>query len=142
MQENFEREKYREFCRHDIYHSLDVARIAYIMALENNIQVKKENVYAAALLHDIGRWMQYDKGIPHELASAQLAEGILIECGFIKDEIEQILSMILSHRKKRNDDLINKIFYSSDKMSRNCFRCKATSKCNWPEEKKNHNVKY
>lgn len=43
--------------------------------------------------------MQYDKGIPHELASAQLAEGILIECGFIKDEIEQILSMILSHRK-------------------------------------------
>lgn len=142
MQENFKREKYREFCRHDIYHALDVARIAYIMVLENNIQVKKENIYAAALLHDIGKWMQYDKGIPHELASAQLAEGILIECGFIKDEIEQILSMILSHRKKHNGDLINEIFYSSDKMSRNCFKCKAASKCNWSEEKKNYNVEY
>ncbi|MFL0198663.1 HD domain-containing protein [Clostridium sp. WILCCON 0269] len=135
-------EKHREFCKHDMCHLLDVARIAYIMVLENNIDIKKETIYAAALLHDIGKWMQYDNGISHELASAKLAEDILMECGFMKEEIQQILNIILSHRKKDPNNLINNIFYSSDKISRNCFDCKAISKCNWSEKKKNHSIKY
>lgn len=142
MQENFRRETQREFCKHDVCHSLDVARIAYIMVLEDNIHIKKENIYAAALLHDIGKWMQYDNDIPHELASVKLAKDILIECGFMEDEIEQILDMIISHRKKDFDNLINKIFYLSDKISRNCFNCKSISECNWSEKKKNYNIKY
>ncbi|WP_368488416.1 HD domain-containing protein [Clostridium sp. BJN0013] len=135
-------EKRREFCKHDMCHLLDVARIAYIMVLENNIQIKKETIYVAALLHDIRKWVQYEKGVAHELASAKLAEDILIECGFMEDEILQILNIILNHRKKDTNNLINSIFYSSDKISRNCFRCKAISKCNWPEKKKNYNIKY
>ncbi|APM38345.1 HD domain-containing protein [Clostridium kluyveri] len=142
LQKNSQIEKHREFCKHDICHSLDVARIAYITVLENNIHIKKENIYAAALLHDIGKWMQYEEYIPHELASAKLSEDILIECSFTEDEIEQILNMILGHRKKDPDNPINSIFYSSDKISRNCFNCEAIFKCNWGERKKNYNIKY
>ena len=70
-------EQDRIFCRHDTTHFLDVARIAYIENLENGLGLAKEEIYAAALLHDIGRHLQYTRGIPHEQASAMEAEGIL-----------------------------------------------------------------
>ena len=44
----------REFCRHTPEHFLDVARLAYIRALEENAPVSKELIYCTALLHDIG----------------------------------------------------------------------------------------
>ena len=44
----------RVFCCHGIEHSLDVARVAYIANLEQNLGFQKEMIYAAALLHDIG----------------------------------------------------------------------------------------
>ena len=59
----------REFCRHDVTHFLDVARLAWIENLERGLGVSKEEIYAAALLHDIGRHLQYEKGIPHDEAS-------------------------------------------------------------------------
>ena len=34
----------RIFCRHDLSHLLDVARIAWIMVLENNLDIKKDIV--------------------------------------------------------------------------------------------------
>ena len=67
----------RVFCCHGIEHSLDVARVAYITNLEQNLGFQKEMIYAAALLHDIGRWRQYEKNIPHEEAGAALAADIL-----------------------------------------------------------------
>lgn len=81
-----EAEKDRIFCKHGIEHLLDVARIAYIENLEQNCGVSKEWIYAAALLHDIGRFLQYSKGISHEEAGAELAEEILKDCGFNKEE--------------------------------------------------------
>ena len=69
-------EEDREFCRHTPEHFLDVARLTWILALEAGIPAEKELVYAAGLLHDIGRFRQYEEGIPHEEASAQIAEGI------------------------------------------------------------------
>ena len=63
-------EKNREFCCHGISHSLDVARIAYIVNLEQHLGISKEMIYGAALLHDIGRWRQYEEDIPHEEAGA------------------------------------------------------------------------
>ena len=47
----------REFCRHTPEHFLDVARLAYIRALEENAPVSKELIYCTALLHDIGLLM-------------------------------------------------------------------------------------
>lgn len=72
----------REFCRHTPEHFLDVARLAYIRALEENAPVSKELIYCAALLHDIGRARQYEDGTPHDEAGAAIAGQILNELGF------------------------------------------------------------
>ena len=56
----------RKFCCHNIEHSLDVARIGYIMILEQNLNIDKELFYAAALLHDAGRY----SGTPHNESGA------------------------------------------------------------------------
>lgn len=66
-------EKGRLFCSHQMDHLLAVARIAYIRNLERNLGLKKESIYAAALLHDIGKYAQYEEGIPHEIKSAEIA---------------------------------------------------------------------
>lgn len=58
-------ERDRKFCRHGISHFLDVARLAYIRCLEERLDVDKDVIYAAALLHDIGRYQQYERGTPH-----------------------------------------------------------------------------
>ncbi len=67
----------RIFCRHQLEHLLDTARIAYIQNLEEHLGLEKEWIYAASLLHDVGKCCQYEEGIPHEVASAQIAEKIL-----------------------------------------------------------------
>ena len=33
------------------------------------------------------------------------------------------------------------LFYRADKLSRNCFLCPAQEDCNWPEEKKNLEIR-
>ena len=52
-------EKERIFCRHQMTHLLDVARIAYIKNLEENLGFEKDVIYTAAVLHDIGKSFQY-----------------------------------------------------------------------------------
>ena len=87
----------REFCRHTPEHFLDVARLAYIQALEEERDVSKELIYCTALLHDIGRARQYEKGISHDEAGAQLAEQILTELGFTEQEKKAVVSAICGH---------------------------------------------
>lgn len=140
---NQECEKDRVFCRHNLEHFMDVARIAYIMVLENDIDIEKEIIYSAALLHDIGRWKQYIEGIPHEKASYELADNILSECNYMQEEKAIILDAILNHRNEKNEKgTFNYIFYLSDKISRSCFSCKVQSECKWKEEKKNLKIIY
>lgn len=143
LNKNNEAEKERKFCSHNLQHFIDVGRIAYIMALEKNLEVNKEIVYATALLHDIGRWMQYNEGVPHEIASYKLAQDILVECGFNEKERTMISSAILNHRKKGNEvGTFEHIFYLSDKLSRSCFNCQVVDECNWSEQKKNYKITY
>ncbi len=132
-------EKKREFCRHNMVHFLDVARIAYIYVLEEGISIKKDVVYATALLHDIGRFKQYEDNIPHERASLKYAPAILKDCDYTEEEIDLILDAIGSHREKdiSTEKTFRGIFYRADKASRPCFSCKAEKKCNWKEDKKN-----
>ena len=123
-------EKNRIYCKHDIYHMLDVARIAYIMALENKYQITKEVIYATALLHDIGRWKQYLYNTDHAEESAKLSQNILIEIGFKNDDVEAITLAISEHReKKRERSQLSHILYESDKASRICDICKAMDTC-------------
>lgn len=135
-------EEGRIFCGHDTQHFLDVARIAYIEALERGLPIPKDMIYAAALLHDIGRYCQYEEGIPHEEASGDLAARILPECGFSSGETEEILGAIRLHRSPataEREDLAD-ILYRADKKSRECMFCEARGQCSWPEEKKNMKV--
>ncbi|WP_300350430.1 HD domain-containing protein [Clostridium sp.] len=129
-------ERERIFCKHNLEHFLDVARIAYIMSLEENLNIPKEIIYATSLLHDIGRWVEYEEGESHEKASYRLSKEILDECGFNYKEKEFILGGISNHRNK-NSSGFNKIMYLADKKSRACFLCEAEKLCKWSKEKKN-----
>jgi len=70
-------EKDREFCRHTMEHFVDVARLMYIYTLEEKTNVSKELIYAAALLHDIGRYEQISLGTPHHISGARIADEII-----------------------------------------------------------------
>lgn len=135
-------EKERLFCCHGISHSLDVARIAYIRVLEQKLNYSAEMLYAAALLHDIGRWQQYEEGIPHHEASEALAEKILEDTDFNEKEKRQILEGIRCHRKCGGvgKDSFAAILYEADKQSRVCWMCKVRNECYWPENQKNMEI--
>ena len=135
-------EKDRCFCCHGMDHSLDVARIAYITVLERQLQFSRECLYAAALLHDIGRWQQYTEGISHHEASAELAAQILEDTDFNEEEKKEILEGVRCHRMRdgRDKDSFQAILYMADKQSRNCWLCKARKDCYWPEEQKNRTI--
>lgn len=132
----------REFCRHTSEHFLDVARLAYIRALEENYSVSKELIYCTALLHDIGRARQYEDGTPHDEAGAVIAEQILKELGFSPEEIQAIVSAIRGHRAETNQTILGQLIYRADKKSRNCFSCKAEPECYWSSAKKNMTIQY
>lgn len=138
--EEFERE--RPFCKHDLAHFLDVARICYIMVLEEGLDISKDLIYTTALLHDIGRVMQYRDGTDHDKASADIAEKLLPLTSFNEEEREMILDCIRKHREKQESTPFNEIFYKADKLSRICFRCPAYDICYWSEEKKNYSITY
>ena len=89
-----ELESERIFCRHTPEHFLDVARLMYIYALEEHLELPKELIYAAALLHDIGRAQQYQYNIPHDIAGVEIAREILTDLHFTEQEKELILSSI------------------------------------------------
>ena len=141
-----ELEQNRVFCRHQMPHLLDVARIAYIRNLEDDMGFAKDVVYAAAVLHDIGKALQYEARIPHELAGVDIAEQILAdlpaEAAYTKDEKRMILTAIKGHRRLREDpEPLAKLLYESDKASRMCFACPAEAQCDWSREKKNMEIK-
>lgn len=134
-------EKNRKFCKHNVQHFLDLARIAYIIVLEKNLPYSKGIIYAIALLHDIGRVLEYTENKPHHEASIEISKKILVDSKFSIDEINQILKAIGSHRDNSEDEL-SKLIYKSDKLSRNCFNCTVEDECYWNREKKNFNILY
>ena len=138
-----ELEAERAFCHHDLTHLLDVARLMWIDALEQGLALDRDVVYAAALLHDLGRVEQIQHGIPHEQASAALAERILPDAGFAADEVETVIAAIRCHRGSAPADareMLGEILYRADKACRLCWRCDARTACNWPEERKNAGI--
>ena len=132
----------RPFCRHGMDHLLSVARLMYLYSLEDQSGIPKDLLYAAALLHDIGRYQQLSQGTPHHVAGARMAEEILPACGFSPEETGRIQAAILAHRAGDNPDLLAAYLYRGDKQSRPCFACEAEPDCNWPEDKKNLQIIY
>ena len=129
----------RSFCHHDIEHLCAVARIAMLLNLEEMAGLSKDLVYGAALLHDCGRYKQYEDGTPHDEAGAMIACRILPECGYNEGETVCITGAIASHRgasEKTREGVLAELLYRADKMSRNCRFCRAYEECNWQEELK------
>ena len=139
MEANVVKEQGRIFCRHNMSHVLDVARIAYILNHEEEYQLSKDMIYAAALLHDIGRHVQYETGEKHAFVSARLAPEILHDCGFEEDEIAEIVDAIYHHsdKKESGNKGLQTLIAKADRMSRACFACQASEECKWSEERKN-----
>lgn len=136
-------EEQRIFCCHGLEHLLDVARIAWIMVLEQELALQKDIVYGAALLHDLGRYRQYEEGIPHHQASMILAAEILPKAGYTETETALIADAIGQHGKESQlQGQLAKILYDADKLSRNCFECKAQAECKWELEKRNQTIVY
>lgn len=156
----------REFCRHDLQHVLDVARVCWIMLLEDGeareLGISRDVVYAAALLHDIGRAVEYETGESHDVAGTRIAAEILgtvePDSRFSPDECSQILTAIACHRTHTGStgaavDLsgasadararaLAASLRRADKAVRACFACPARPRCNWPDEKKNLAIRW
>lgn len=136
-------EQTRIFCGHGLNHLLDVCRLAYIMNLEDASGIPKDVVYAAGLLHDLGRAAQYENGVDHAVESARLAPIIMEDCQYTSEEISEVTGAILHHRNeggRARRNILGEYLYIADKRSRNCFQCKAYEECNWAKEKKNTGV--
>lgn len=131
---NAEAERERKFCRHDIGHAVDVARVAYIIALENRFDLSRDIVYAAALLHDIAKWKQYGGGVDHASEGSVLAEQILKDIGMNAQDTELILDAIRSHRTKgKSNSPLGMVLYAGDKACRLCSQCSVIAGCKWFE---------
>lgn len=141
LQEIEKSERDRIYCLHDFSHAMDTARIAYILALEEDIKIRKDVIYASALLHDLGRWGQYKNGKRHVEESVRIAEIILPECGFLQEETKEITAAILSHGEEKGDGLAS-VLQRGDKLSRMCLTCKSISSCKWKDEEFNMNILY
>ena len=142
LERNEQAEADRRFCRHNIGHLLDVARIGMLYNLEENYGLPKEIVYGTALLHDIGRFRQYEDGTPHELAGAELAPQILKDCGYTDLETTVMIEAIRNHRNASVADErnLNGLLYRADKASRGCYACSVIEECNWSNRKKNQDL--
>ena len=107
VRRNEKEEQNRQFCKHGMTHFLDVARIAWHLNVEENAGIDKELIYAAALLHDIGKpkvRMTDGEGIDHfhghVEVSEQMAAGILRRLKFDNDTITKVQKYIRYHDYK------------------------------------------
>ena len=127
----------RIFCRHNMDHFLDVARIACLINEDEKTGIPRGIIYAASLLHDIGRVSQYEDGTEHETAGVGPARMILSECGFTDDETDLIATAISRHGDEsvRDRKDLDGLLYRADKMSRKCFICGVRDRCHKPYEK-------
>ncbi|MDO4393715.1 MAG: HD domain-containing protein [Bacillota bacterium] len=143
-------EQERRFCRHGMNHIMDVARICCIYCMRDGIidneNLSPELIYATAMLHDIGRHSENCDGIPHEDAGASIAEAVMRDCGFKKEEIIWAINGIKDHRRSEASnevDVMNRFADNlrlADKKSRPCYRCDVRDECKWHSDKMNLKV--
>ncbi len=139
MEKIAELESERRFCRHDRSHCWETARTAAVLFLLGEVPCPElcgyseeqacELIYAAAFLHDIGRFREYeDAAKDHAVEGAMLARPLLEEAGFAEAETDLILSAIAHHRRKDNAGF-DLLLSRADKESRPCYDCYALADC-------------
>jgi dihydrofolate synthase/folylpolyglutamate synthase len=128
----------RIYCKHGIAHLMEVARAGYIINLENKLDIPKDIIFAAALMHDIGRLAQYNEGVSHHEASAETAAKILPRCGYTPDEVRLILEAVKAHKQAPEAiKNLSDIIAEADKRTRLCMLCNAQDTCKWNDDEKN-----
>lgn len=138
-------EEDRLYCRHDIYHFLTTGRIAYILTLENGLDVSRDLVYTTALLHDLSKAVEDREGLSHSKYSARLAEDILDHTNFSKGEKDLIIQAIRDHSgwdPEPKLDTFPDIFRYADNLSRDCYNCTMADSCKWEDARKNFEISY
>ena len=136
-------EENRRFCKHDLGHFLDTARMMYLITLEQGLPFTKDLVYGAGLLHDIGRDPRSGGEGSHAQAGLPAARTILEECGYTEEETGEILQAVAAHSGNRGTVLpmnLAELLYYADKAGRRCFRCEVREDCYWPEDMKNNSL--
>jgi len=137
------------YCRHDLQHMIDVARIIYILILEHNDLdffiseagltsrlAAKEVIYAAGLLHDVAKWQEYETGTDHAALGARVARDILQKALFDGHEINVIAHAIYEHRNVTRDmSFLGEKVHRADNLSRFCFECTERNECTKYKEK-------
>ncbi len=133
LQKNKALEEGRSFCHHNFEHLLAVARLTYLFLLEEGCRfISKDIAYSAGLLHDIGRWKEYQGGGDHAGHSAALAGSILERAGFNISEQELILKAIAQHRHitpREHRSPLSAALCKADDMARLCFSCASRKDC-------------
>lgn len=112
----------------------------------------RDVVYAAALLHDMGRVVQYETGEPHHEAGQRYARELLGELAdpvrFTAAETEAIACAVGEHRSDGAGAAASPaaatlagLLRASDKAARACWACPARATCAWPPEKMNETLR-
>ena len=83
---------------------------------EGNAVLKKQTIESLERIKQEGNGAIYMRSLPHSVTEQPPAE-------------------LLQEENKKNE--LADYLYRADKLSRNCFVCKAKDKCKWSEEKKN-----
>lgn len=146
MRRNVEEEQDERHCGHDMSHHFDVARITYILILEQNELnyfvreaglgsrlAAKEVIYAAGLLHDIGLWQQYASGEAHATAGARLAHELLPAAGFNEQECDIVCRAVFEHSSPRREmSFLGERLHRAGNLARNCTVCERYDDCPKP----------
>lgn len=140
MQRMEQLERERIYCGHDLSHLLDVARIAALLAVDVQAAYPRDVIYAAALLHDIGRVQQYTDGTPHAQAGAAIAQQILQHTEFSQQEQREILQAVSGHQEDTAQNSLTQLIHEADHRCRMCFACAAQDTCKWTVERRNHTI--
>ena len=139
-----ELERSRPYCGHGLDHLLDVARLMWVRVLEDGPALDRELVYAAALLHDIGRADEYLSGEPHDAAGARAAREILESLPegtrFPPADVDAICAAVRAHRSAGGGPLAE-LLRACDRLSRECLDCPSRAGCKWPDGKKNLTIR-
>lgn len=167
MQEIRQLEADRVYCRHELEHGVDVARLAWIYYMEDKLDDDSQNVgvlywkrpsygewveekeevkdliYTCALLHDIGRVTQYRTGIHHSISGVEPAMQILQDIEAPESWVKEIMDVVSEHSHGSISDKKKNLEYyitKADHDCRLCFACQASDSCKWSEEEKNHTI--
>lgn len=127
----------RKYCKHDMKHFVAVTKIMTNINNKENLLYTDEQIHAAGLLHDVGKFIQYQTGEPHQYAGIDIAETIMSDVGFSQADISLVLTAIKEHSGWVKREGFSELLRKSDKLSRQCYECQVSDQCKWPIEMRN-----